>query len=271
MPINSGMQMVIKQWLLLFGLISWWALFTTAQADYVIGAGDAVAIKVYGYEDLNTETRVADNGVIAFPLVGEIKLGGLSALEAGRVLAQRLGAGGFIRDAQITVTVLDYKSQQVSVLGQVNRPGQYPLEAVSSLVEVIALAGGIGALGEDRVIITRNRNGKPVKEEIDLRTMLEYPETTKPVIIQKGDVLYIPKAPVFYIQGEVQRPGSFRLEPNMTVAQAISVGGGLTPKGTLRDIEIERRNAQGNIRTLRVNLTDLVLKDDVLIVDERLF
>ncbi|NOT86345.1 MAG: polysaccharide export protein EpsE [Methylococcaceae bacterium] len=242
-----------------------------ANAEYVIGSDDALAIKVYGYEDLSTETRVSDNGLMVFPLIGEIKIGGKSTLEAGRMIAQLLGSGGFIKNAQVTVVVLDYKSQQVSVLGQVNKPGQYTLDVPRTLIDVVAMAGGINPFGEDRVIITRHVNGKTVKEEIDLRKILEFPETSKVVAIEKGDIVYIPKAPMFYIQGEVQKPGSFRLEPNMTIAQAVSVGGGLTPRGTLNGIEVARQNPKGAAKTLAVRLTDPVLKDDVIVVDERLF
>lgn len=257
--------MALRWLILLLGLVQ------TASAEYVIGTGDALSIKVYGYEDLTTETRVAENGLIVFPLIGEVTIGGKSTLEAGRTIAQKLTSGGFIKNAQVTVVVLDYKSQQVSVLGQVNRPGQFALEVPNTLQEVIAMAGGINTLGEDRAIITRNSNGKIVKEEVDLHQMLEYPETSKVITIGKGDIVYIPKAPLFYIHGEVQKPGSFRLEPRMTVAQAISVGGGITPRGTLRDITIERRDANGQIKKINVNLNDLIMKDDVVVVDERLF
>lgn len=242
-----------------------------AHAEYLIGPEDALSIKVYGYEDLTTETRVSDQGLIVFPLVGEVKVGGQSTLEASRNITQQLSKGGYIKNAHVTVVVLDYKSQQVSVLGQVNKPGQYTLEIPRTLADVIAMAGGISPLGEDRVIITRSTQGKNLKIEVDLRKALESPDSTKTIAIEKGDVLYIPKAPLFYIHGEVQRPGSFKLEPNMTVSQAISVGGGLTPKGTLRDLVIERRELNGKTKTIDVELTDLILKDDVVVVDERLF
>lgn len=243
----------------------------TVSAEYLIGAEDALSIKVYGYEDLTTETRVSDQGLIVFPLIGEVKVGGQSTLEVSRKITGLLVKGGFIKNAHVTVVVLDYKSQQVSVLGQVNKPGQYTLEAPKTLVDVIAMAGGVSTVGEDRVIITRQVSGKTIKVEIDLRRLLEFPESSKSVAIENGDVLYIPKAPFFYIQGEVQRPGGYKLEPNMTVSQAISVGGGLTPKGTLRGIVIERREPNGKSKTLDVGLTDLIQKDDVVVVDERLF
>ena len=242
-----------------------------AKADYVIGADDALQIKVYGYDDLATEARVSGDGRITFPLVGEVYLNGQSTFEAEKKIAQLLTDGGFIRDPQVTVTVLEYKSQQVSVLGQVNTPGLYSIGSQSTLVDVVAMAGGISQLGDDRVIVTRYKDGKAVKQEVDLRVALEFPENSKLFAVEKGDVVYIPKAPMFYIQGEVQHPGVYRLEPKITVAQALSIGGGLTLRGTLRGIVIERSDPDGNHKTLDVELTDAVLKDDVVVFEERLF
>jgi polysaccharide export outer membrane protein len=182
-----------------------------------------------------------------------------------------LAQGGFVQNANVTVTVLEYRNQQVSVLGHVRAPGIYVLKSKNTLTDMIAMAGGLAELGDYRVIITRHVNGKAVKQEIDLRAILESPERSQTILIERGDIIYIPKAPVFYIYGEVQHSGSFRLEPDMTVAQAVSLGGGLTPRGTLRGIAIERRDSNGVSKTLEVELSDKVLKDDVVVVDERLF
>lgn len=240
-------------------------------AEYVIGAGDAVSIKVYGYQDLNVETRVADSGMISFPLLGDVNLAGQSTFDAGRNIAKLLAQRGLVTNAQVTVLLLDYKSQQVSVLGQVHKPGMYPLDSNNTLTDIIAMAGGITQTGDDRVVITHHINGETTKEEVDLRNVLEFSKNNNTGNLQKGDVIYVPKAAMFYIYGEVQRPGSFRLEPNMTVAQAISLGGGLTPRGTDSGIEVERRDRAGVSHKIDVELTDKVLKDDVIVVDERLF
>ncbi|CAA9892544.1 Polysaccharide export outer membrane protein [Candidatus Methylobacter favarea] len=243
----------------------------TASAEYIIGADDALQIKVYGYEDLTTETRVSAEGRITFPLIGEVVLGGDSTFAAERKISRLLSEGGFIQNAQVSVTISEYKSQQIPVLGYVNKPGLYPLESQSTVIDAIAMAEGITPLGEERAIITRHRDGKTIKQEVDLHNTLENSETNALFPIEKGDVIYIPKAPVFYIYGEVQHPGAYRLEPNMTVAQALSLSGGLTLRGTLRGIVIERRDSSGKSETVEVQLTDVVLKDNVVVVDERLF
>jgi len=243
----------------------------SVRAEYLIGTDDVVQIKVYGYDDLATTARISESGRIVFPLIGEVEMAGQTELDAARKITELLAQGGFVQDANVSVTIYEYKNQQVSVLGQVKAPGLYILKSKNTLTDMIAMAGGLAELGDDRVIITRQINGKTVKQEVDLRTTLESPERSQPTLIEKGDIIYVPKVPMFYIYGEVQRSGSFRLEPNMSVAQALSLGGGLTPRGTLRGIVINRRDANGVSKEIEVELSDKVLKDDVIVIDERLF
>lgn len=266
------MKMLINSYVRIFtALVMAFCLVSSVRAEYLIGTDDVVQVKIYGYDDLTTSMRVAENGRIVLPLIGEVEVGGQTEFEAARNITQLLAKGGFIQDANVTVMIFEYKNQQVSVLGQIKAPGIYVLKSKTTLVDMIAMAGGLGELGDNRVIITRLINGKPVKREVDLRVALESPEQSEKVFIERGDVIYIPKAPVFYIYGEVQHSGSFRLEPDMTVSQALSLGGGLTLRGTLRDMVIERRDANNVSKKIEVELSDKVLKDDVIIVDERLF
>jgi polysaccharide biosynthesis/export protein len=266
------MKMLTNRYLRIFSvLLMFFCMVGIVRAEYLIGMDDVLQIKVYGYDDLATSARVSENGRIVFPLIGEVEVGGQTEFEAAHKITQLLAQGGFVQDANVSVTVYEYKNQQVSVLGQVKAPGIYILKSKNTLIEMIAMAGGLAELGDDRVIITRQIDGKTVKQEVNLRTALESPENSQPTLIEKGDIIYVPKVPMFYIQGEVQRSGSFRLEPDMTVAQAVSLGGGLTPRGTLRGIVIKRRDTNGVSKEIEVELSDKVLKDDVIVVDERLF
>jgi len=266
------MKMLINRTVRIFvAFVMAFCLVSAVRAEYLIGTDDVVQVKIYGYDDLTTSMRVSENGRIVFPLIGEVEVGGQTEFEAARKITQLLAKGGFIQEANVTVTVFEYKNQQVSVLGQIKAPGIYVLKSKTTLVDMIAMAGGLAELGDNRVIITRLINGKPVKLEVDLHAALESPEHSEKIFIERGDVIYIPKAPVFYIYGEVQHSGSFHLEPNMTVAQALSLGGGLTPRGTLRGIVVERRDVNNASKTIDVELSDKVLKDDVIVVDERLF
>jgi polysaccharide export outer membrane protein len=266
------MKMLINGYMRIFAILTMlFCMVGIVRAEYIIGTDDILQIKVYGYEDLTTSARVSENGRIVFPLIGELEVAGQTEFESSRKITQLLAQGGFVQNANVTVTVLEYRNQQVSVLGHVRAPGIYVLKSKNTLIDMIAMAGGLAELGDYRVIITRHINGKVVKQEIDLRAILESPEHSQTILIERGDIVYVPKAPVFYIYGEVQHPGSFRIEPDMTVAQAVSLGGGLTLRGTLRGIAIERKDSNGVSKTLEVELSDKVLKDDVVVVDERWF
>ena len=121
------------------------ALPAAAPGDYVMGAGDVIKVTVFQQPELSIEARIAESGSISFPLIGAIRLGGLTGAQAERLLASRLKNGNFLQNPQVSVNVSQYRSQQVSVLGAVNRPGRYPLDLSGTrLSEVLAQAGEIG-------------------------------------------------------------------------------------------------------------------------------
>ncbi len=245
--------------------------FAQSRASYNIGPDDVLRISVYGYDDLKIETRVSADGQISFPLIGDVKASGKSSMALEKAIARSLTEGGFIQDAQVNVTVLERVSQQVSVLGYVNKPGRYSLDSDSVIVDVIAMAGGINDLGSDKVVVTRSVNGKPQKQALDLRVYLEAAASTMPFKMQQGDLVYVPKAAMFYIYGEVQRPGEYRIEPDISVVKALSVGGGLTLRGSENRVVIRRKDNGGVLQEIDAQLSDDVLKDDVIYVGERWF
>lgn len=240
-------------------------------ADVLLGAGDVLKISVYGNPDLALETRVSEAGEITFPLVGNVALGGLSVSAAEKKIGGLLESGNFLRKAQVNIIVTSLQSQQVSVLGQVNRPGRYPIEGKRSVMDLLAMAGGIGAEGGDTVSLIRKRGGKSTKEDIDIIDMVRNANLNRDFDLTGNDVIYVERAPRFYIYGEVQRPGAFRLERSMTVLQALSVGGGLTPRGTERSMRIKRRDANGVMQVITAKHDDLLQVDDVVYVQESLF
>ena len=240
-------------------------------ADIPLGPGDVVKISVYGSPDMTTEARISDSGNITFPLIGQVNVGGMAPGDAEKKIARALESGNFVKKPQVNLLVTIIQSQQVSVLGQVNRPGRYPLEAKRTLTDLLAAAGGVSQDGGDIVTLVRKRNGKTTREEIDLINMMKNGDTSKNVELAAGDVLYVERAPRFYIYGEVQRPGAVRLERQMTVMQALSAGGGLSLRGTERGLVIKRRDAQGNEQVVPVKKTDFVQADDVVYVKESWF
>ncbi len=242
-----------------------------SAADYLLGSGDAVRISVYGNQDLNLETKVSEAGKITFPLIGEVIVGKLSPAAAEKKIANMLEAGGFLRNPQVNVTVTQMQSQQVSVLGMVNRPGRFPLEGKRNLTDVLAMAGGIASDGADVLTLIHYQDGKPHKRTIDIIDMFRSGDLKENGQIQGGDVIFVERAPRFYIYGEVQRPSQYRLERNMTVLQALSVAGGLTARGTERGVRVKRQGKDGKIQVIQVKHDDLVLVDDVIYVQESLF
>lgn len=243
----------------------------SADNDYRMGTGDVLRITVYGQPDLTTEARVGEGGGINFPLIGEVKLAGSTPAEGETQIAQRLSKGGFIKEPFVTLNVVQYRGQQVSVLGRVNRPGTYNLEKAGRVSDALALAGGIVADGADTVTLVRTRDGKIEYHEIDVLALFRSGGEASNVAVQDGDIVNVARQPMFYIYGEVQRPGAFRLEQGMNVVQALSMGGGLTPRGTQRGIRIMRRAANGTMQEIQAQLADPVKKDDVIYVKESLF
>ncbi len=261
--------------LLLFVLAAAFALCAQAadkQLEYQLGAGDTIRIVVFQNADLMLETRVTENGTITFPLLGTIKIGGLTIGAAEQIIAKALKDGAFIQSPQVNIVLLQNRGNQVSVLGQVNRPGRFPLETFNIRVsEMLAIAGGIAATGADVAILTGVREGQPFRREIDVAGMLLNHKLQDDLVVSGGDVIYVHRMPLFYIYGEAQRASSYRVERGMTVRQALAQGGGPTVRGTERRLRLYRRGADGKVETLSPALDDPVQADDVIYVNESIF
>ena len=242
------------------------------QSREALGQGDTVRITVFQNPDLTTETRISERGTITFPLIGEIALAGLTPAGAEARIAEQLIKGKFVLKPQVSLNVTQIRSRQVSVLGQVARPGRYALDDTrSNLTDILALAGGVSATGDDNVIVMVTRNGKTAKLDINVPTMYRTGDLSRNIQLESGDTIFVQRAPVFYIYGEVQRAGVYRLEPKMTVMQALSVGGGVTARGTDRGLKIHRKTSGGDFQRIDARLTDPVEPDDVIYVRESLF
>jgi polysaccharide export outer membrane protein len=240
-------------------------------ADLLLGPSDVLKISVYNNPDLSVDTRVSESGFITFPLIGQVAVAGLPTAAAEKKIAALLESGGYVKKAQVNIIVTLLQSQQVSVLGQVNRPGRYPIDASRNLMDVLALAGGVNPDGGDIVSLIRKRNGSVTKDVIDVVDMVRTGNLKSDFELSGNDVVFVERAPHFFIYGEVQRPGMFRLERSMTVLQALAAGGGLTPRGTERGLRIKRRDADGKLQEIDAKYDDLVQIDDVLYVRESLF
>lgn len=242
------------------------------REDYPLGPGDSVRVQVFQSPDLTVEARISESGVISFPLLGVIRIGGLSPSDAEKLIARRLKEGNFLQNPQVTLNVTSFRSQQVSVLGNVNRPGRYPLETTGMrLTEVLSLAGGVTPTGADEVVLMAVRGGKIERIEIDLVEMFATGDATKDMVVHAGDVIYVNRAPNFYVYGQVQRPGMYALDRGMTVAQALAKGGGLTLRGTDKGVRVHRRYGGRTVQVLEPKLDDPIRPDDLIFVRESIF
>jgi len=252
------------------------ALMGAAQAQppgaqYRLGAGDGIRISVFQNPNLTLETRVSEDGTISYPMIGRVRVGGMTLSAAEQVIAKGLQEGNYINEPQVSILPLQIRSSQVSVLGLVNRAGRFPLETFNTRVsEMIAIAGGVSSTGADLAILTGERAGKPFRKEIDIPALFLGKGLDDDVTVAGGDVIYVHRAPMFYVYGEVNRPGSYRIERGMTLRQALVQGGGPTARGTERALRLWRGTGQ-QVEVRSPRLDDLVQPDDVLQVGESLF
>lgn len=241
-------------------------------AEYRLAAGDVVRIVVFQNADLTLETRITEAGAVSYPLLGAVQLGGLSVTEAEKRVANGLRDGNFVKNPQVTMVVLQVRGNQVSVLGQVNRPGRYPLEVADMrLTEVLATAGGVANSGSDLVIVSGTRSSQPFRAVVDLPTLFAAPGTVQDLILAHGDTVWVDRQPIVYIYGEVQRPGPMRLERDLTLLQALATGGGLTQRGTDKGIRVHRKGADGKVQVIEPALSENLREGDVVFVRESLF
>jgi polysaccharide export outer membrane protein len=243
-----------------------------AKPDYPLGAGDAIRVQVFQNPDLTIETRVSENGSITYPMIGAVEIGGLSIALAEKKIADALQNGGFIQKPQVNIALTQIRGNQVAVLGQVQRPGRFPLESSSTrLSDMLANAGGATPAGDDVAIITGLRDGQPFRKQINIASIFLGEKLQDDIVLQGGDSIYVHRAPVFYIYGEAQRPGSFRVERSMTVMQALALGGGPTVRGSEKRLRLHRKAADGSVQQVEPKLTDPVLPNDVIYVKESIF
>lgn len=252
-----------------------------AQGDYLIGKEDILEIIVWGHDDLKRTMPVSLEGMLSFPLVGDIQVAGISAGALEKVIAGKLGEG-FIVDPQVSVTVKEYKSQRVFLMGEVNKPGTYAVTRENSILYVLSQAGGpTKEAGEEVVII---RPGKPVDRaltieeaerrreqivQVNLKDVLAGDKNSN-IAIRDGDSVIVPKMPFFFVMGEVRSPGKYNLERGTTVLMAISIGGGLTPKAAQSRTRITREQ-NGRKVEIRIGMEALVMPGDTIIVPESFF
>jgi polysaccharide export outer membrane protein len=236
-----------------------------------LGPGDTLRIQVFQNPDLKIETQISENGTITYPLIGLVEIGGLSIAAAEERIANALREGGFIVRPQVNITLGILRSNQVSVLGQVARAGRFPLETVTRVGDMLAIAGGATGGGDDFAIVTGLRGGRPFRKTIDIPAIYLDEKSEENIILAGGDTLYVPRAPVYYIYGEAQRPGVYRIERGMTVMQALAAGGGPNMRGSEWFLRLHRKSVDGVVEKISPDMTDVVQPNDIIYVRQSIF
>jgi len=247
------------------------AIERTSVASFTIGVGDTVEIEVLGRPELTARGSVSDDGQVICSLIGPVKIAGLTPLQASERIAEGYRTGQYLVSPQVTVTITDYQSQLLTVLGEVGRPGRFPVRTRLSVLDALALSGGITELGASTAYLLRTAGDQVTRHEIDLDVLIQTGAGQQHFEMFAGDTLLVPKADVFYIYGEVRNPNAYKIKPGITVIQALSLAGGLTDKGTDRRIDIHRKDASGHLRTLAASLNEPLRPDDVIYIRERWF
>jgi polysaccharide export outer membrane protein len=246
----------------------WFTQVAAKPEDYRLGAGDLIRIVVFDHDELSVDTRISQTGNITFPLVGLVPVAGLTTRDAELLLARRLTEGGFVKQAEVSLLVEEFQSQKVSVMGQVAKPGQYPLDSSKKVLDLLAIAGGVlsDTAADDATLV--RADGKRIV--IDLQKLFDGDPAVN-YSVQDGDTVFVAHAPQFYIYGQVQHPGQYRLMRNTTISQAISIGGGLMPRGTQRGALVKRLDSSGKERQYSVKSDDVLQANDVLWIKASIF
>lgn len=237
-----------------------------------LGPGDTVAIRVFGQADMDGNIYVADDGTLSLPLVGSIQVAGLSPAQVSRKIEKALKDGAFLVSPHVTVTLVASVNQLVAVLGEVRTPGRYQVGANTTIFQLLAQAGGVTATSADVIFLIRaDASGNQSRTPINLKGYSDANSALPNQKFKGGDSIFVPRADQFYIYGEVTQPNEYRLEPGMTVIQAIARAGGLTLRGSDRRVDIKRKGADGREVTARAKQSDPVLPGDVIQVKESIF
>lgn len=266
------MRVKKKYVLIIFFLILFQFSIITAQ-DYIVGEGDVLRITVYEHADLTTIERVSGDGSIIFPLIGQVEVEGLTLSEISQKIAEML-SDGYIINPQVNIFIQEFRSKKAFIMGEVNKPGLHVLHGTTTFLELLSAAGGLTENAGDRAILKRKTGSSDGPEKIiaiDLKQLIEKGDTSMDISIMDGDSVYITKAGVFYVTGEIKKPDSYKYEEGTTVIKAITIAGGFTDKASKGRVRIIRK-VNGDEEVInRVDMDEPILPDDVIVVPESFF
>jgi polysaccharide biosynthesis/export protein len=226
--------------------------------DYVLGAGDLIGITVFEANELNTESRISSRGVITMPLLGQIHLQGLTAMEAEEKIEQAL-IKDYMHDANVTLFVKERVSQQITLVGAVARPGTYETKVTKRLLEVLSMAGGLTRAAGDTVYVTRQSRDREGNEVylVDMEQLLDEGRVEMNMYIRGGDVIFVPQSDIVQVEGAVWQPGPVKIDGSLTIDEAIAAAGGLAQYADEDDIKLIRKDREGKRQIIQLSMKDI--------------
>jgi polysaccharide biosynthesis/export protein len=244
----------------------------TDPGDYLLGAGDLLQITVFEAKDLNTAVRVSSRGYITLPLLGQVGVKGLTAREA-EIKIEKLYRSKYIKDPHVSVFIKEHMSRRVTLVGQFKQPGTYEYPARQTLLDVMALAGGLTDNAGNIIQVRRHqaRPGEPNVLLIDMNQLIKEGRLDLNIDINGGDIIFAPEAGHFFVDGAVRRPGSYPIRGKLGLNEALLTAGGIRPWG-IKDSIVLIRDVEGHGRKgIEINLNkpdnkEMEIKDGDIIV-----
>ncbi|MBN1270793.1 MAG: polysaccharide biosynthesis/export family protein [Candidatus Aminicenantes bacterium] len=254
------------------------------SSDYKIGPKDLLEISVFGLDELNQTVRVSENGTITLPLLGEIKVEGLSKGEVERILSTLLEKD-YLQNPQVTVFIREYQSKRVSLLGAVKNPGPYEMLGKQSLLQIISKAGGLTEnAGEEVIIIREMEDGTSRSLKISIEDLILKGDPTFNIPLLPNDIINIPMEEmiVIYVFGQVRNPGALQVKKSNipTIIQIIAQAGGFAERASKGGVLIKRKDETGKEIQIKVNVKDIIRgkkkdiqlqENDIIYVPESIF
>lgn len=245
-----------------------------AAGESVVNNSDVLEISVYDHPEMATTVRVDGQGMVMLPLLNRVKVQGMTVSESSAHIAKLL-ADGYIVNPQVNVFVKNFREQKASILGQVIKPGVYDVNQKTTLLELISMAGGLSPEAGDRATLKRegskDATGNSQETTIELNRLVDQGDSTLNLSIMDGDKIFIGKAGLFYVTGEVKKPNSYKYQEKLTIIKAIAMAGGFTDTASKSSVRIVRKvNGKEEVIS-KADMDALVQPEDVVVVPESFF
>jgi len=275
-------QLRLAQWIFIGLLLCSWAPGLASGQEYTIGSRDVLGITVWGQADLSRDYTVDPDGYVPFPLVGRAKAAGLTPKELAAQLTELLGKD-YLVNPQVIVSVKEYLSQKVQVLGAAEKPGVYYLTGPTTLLEILSRAGGFASTAGKQVLLVRNHGGGAgAARRLNLEK-IQAGDSVENTSVQSQDIVIVSKAQAYsyFIFGEVKKPGAYVLDKETNILEGITVAGGFTDKAAPGRTRVIRSTPQGQ-KVIEVDMNDILRRgreaktvmlqeSDVVVVPESFF